>query len=117
MTEQQLSQLSWEELLTKREKLLAAIEELEAEKSVLSDEFLTRLKDENISGKVIGNWSISKATRISFAVTIDQAREFGAVKEAIDQAILKKQYLQGANVPGIKRTEYAMVREVEQDHA
>jgi hypothetical protein len=108
-----LQELTWDELLTRREALLQVIENLEAEKSAMSAEFLARLQDEKLSGKVVGNWSITKAARISFDVTIEQARELGAVKETIDQPTLKKMYQSGVNVPGIKRTEYITVRQVD----
>ena len=111
--EKPLSELTWDELLVKREALLQFIENLEAAKAALSEEFMARLQQEKISGKVVGNWSISKATRITFKLTVDQAREFGAVKESVDQTVLKNAYFNGAQVPGMQKTEYPIVREVE----
>lgn len=110
--EKTITDLTWGELLARREILTASIEELEAEKKVLSDEFLFRLQEEKTNGKVVGNWSISKATRYSFETTMAEARELGAVKETIDASVLKQQHLKGIKVPGVKKIEYAIVREV-----
>lgn len=106
------AQVSYEELLKTREELMAKKEELEAALSVISDELLFRLTEEKISGKIVGNYSITKATRVSFDVSLETAQALGATKEVIDQAVLKKQLAAGVDVPGMKKTEYIMVREV-----
>lgn len=108
------SEMTWEELLIRREALNGVIENLEAEKKILSDEFLYRLNEEKISGKVVGNWSISKSTRYSFDTTVDQAKELGAAEQkwVIDTATLKQLVQKGTQVPGTKKIEYVNVREV-----
>lgn len=110
----QISELTWEELLARREVVMSNLEEIEAEKKVLSDEFLHRLEEEKISGKVVGNWSISKATRYVFDTTIEEAKALGAViqKEVLDSAMLKNLVQKGIQVPGAKKVEYPTVREV-----
>lgn len=112
LTETPVSKMSWENLLARREAVIQVLENLEAEKQILSDEFLARLQEEKISGKVIGNWSISKATRYGFDTTLEQAQELGAVKTVVDQMALKKLFQKGIDIPGAKKTEYCMVREV-----
>src|SRR5438128_2731736 len=107
-----LSQYSWDSLLAYREKLNADKEEAEAALKVINDELLIKLAEEKLSGKIVGQWSISKATRISFDISIPEARVFGAVKETIDQAVLKKLKAKGIEIPNEKRTEYVLVREV-----
>ena len=104
--------MTFEEILKHREVLAYAKEQMEAAMKVYSDELLIRLKEENISGKVVGNKSISKATRLSFKTTLDEARTLGAIKEAIDSEILKKLYYSKVNVPGVNITEYVMVKDV-----
>lgn len=110
-----MKNITWQELLVTREKAVLAKEELEASIKVINDEMLERLKEEKINGKVIDNYSISKATRYSFDVDLKKAKELGAVKEMVDQALLKQMYFKGVKFDGIKTTEYILVREVIKD--
>ena len=107
--------ISWEDLLELREKVMMQKEELEATVKVLSEEFLHRLAEEKLSGKVVGNYSISKAVRYGFETTLEQATELGATKTVVDPTALKKLMQKGIIIPGVKKTEYCMVRTVEKN--
>lgn len=107
-----LQEFSWEDLLLQREKINLQLEQLEAAQKILSGEMLDRLNLEKISGKVVESWSISKATRISFDLSVEDARAYGAIKETVDQSVLKKLKNSGVEIPNEKRTEYVLVREV-----
>ena len=112
LPEKPISELAWEELLDRREVVNELKENLEAELKVLSEEFLLRLQEEKVNGKIVNNWAISKATRYGFDTTLEQAQELGAVKTVVDSAALKALHTKGILVPGVKKTEYVMVREV-----
>lgn len=107
-----LSQYGWEELLAYREKLNAQKEEAEAGLSVINTELLAKLKEEKINGKVVGDFSISKATRITYDISLPEAEQYGAVKRSVDQTILKQLAKSGVEIPNEKRTEYVLVKEV-----
>lgn len=113
---QALTEVSYEELLTKRERLSHTKEEIEAALSEISFILLDRLNEEKVHGKIIGEWSLSKATRYSFTTPLDKAKEIGAIKETIDQTKLKAAFQKGI-IPEseVKRTEYLLVRLIEKN--
>lgn len=105
--------MSWEDLLLLREKYNAEKENIDAALSVISHECLERLQQEKVNGKVVGNYSISKSTRYGFDTTLAEAQELGATKLVVDASALKAIHLGGkVTVPGVKKTEYVMIREV-----
>lgn len=111
--EKPLSEYTWEQLLEYREKFVTQQEEIEAGLDVLKKEMLIRLQEENVNGKVVGNYAITKATRVSFKTPIDEAEALGAIKKTVDTAALKKLYNDGIQISGVEKTEYVTVREVE----
>lgn len=116
-TEKLPEEMTYEELLEMRDQANHAIEQIQAGMKVVNDELMIRLANEGLSGKIIGNWGISKATRYSFETTLEEAKELGATKEAVDTTKLKKLLTAGVAIPGVKKSEYILVREVEKDKA
>ncbi len=84
-------------------------EELKAEKDAIKEELLARMKTDAM---MVGSYAVNKIKRVSFKTTIDDARNLGAVKEAVDTDVLKKLYQNGVDVPGSAVTVYIQVREV-----
>lgn len=84
------------------------IEELEAQSKVVKDELAGRM---DTNGEIIGEWSVVKAKRVNFDVTLEQAQELGAVKQAIDTSALKKLYDKGIEIAHTI-TEYIMIKPV-----
>lgn len=109
------SEMSLEELVELRENINHRLEDLKASLSVFSDEILLRLKQDKLQGTVVGDRAISMVRRVSFDVTLTQAKELGAVKEAIDQDVLKKLDKAGVSIPNKKVSEYIRVSEVKRD--
>lgn len=107
-----ISETTWDDLLLAREKAVIVKEEMEASLAVISEEMLHRLAEEKINGKIVGGWSISKATRYSFDTDLKTAKEYGATKEVIDNSKLKELHLKGIEIPGTKKSEYVMVKEI-----
>lgn len=107
-----VSEITWEELLQYREKMSVAKEAMEAALKVISDECLERLNKEKLNGKLVGNFTVTKISKMSFDTSLESAQELGATKMVVDQGALKKLFLEGIPVPGVKKTEYVMIKEV-----
>lgn len=107
--------LKIEELIEQREQMLQAIEDIKAGVSVFNEEILARLASEKLNGMIVGEHTISKVKRISFSTKIEEARELGATKtkEVLDEVLLKKMYNAGAEIPGVRVTEYIMVKDIQ----
>ncbi len=115
MTDTNLEEMTKEQLVQLYADACVEEEEIVATKTVLREEILRRLKGD---GEVIGDYSVTRAKRYSFTATVEQAREFGAVKEAVDQTALKKLYLKGAKIPGeVKITEYPIIKNILEEKA
>lgn len=113
MTETLPQEMTYEQLLEARDQANHRIEELKSAVQIVNEEIMQRLAAENITGKVVGNWGISKATRFSFDTSIEEAEALGAVKQVVDQTELKSLLKKGVAVPGVRKSEYIIVREVE----
>ena len=112
---QAIEKLSKEELLEKFLQTRQGVEDLQAQQSVLADVLLSKVEG---SGEVVGHYTISVAQRVTFFPDItkpkeklEKARELSAIKEAIDNAKLKKLWEQGAEIPH-KVTKYPIVKEI-----
>jgi len=109
--------MKYEDILDMLSRANNALEQVEAYISVLKDELRIRLDEEQLSGKAVGNWGISKATRLSFKTTLEEAQALAATKEVPDPAKLKKLLAAGVAVPGVSKSEYIMVRQIEKEKA
>lgn len=107
------SEMTFEEIIEFREKLNTQKEEIEAALSVLSDEIINRFKIEKVNGMVVGNIAITKVSRTVFEVTLEQAKDLGAIimKEVVDNDALKKLHALGVKVP-FRITEYVTIKEI-----
>ena len=114
MEPQQISTSTNEELVSFYEELLAEQENVEAGISVIKDELLERLKKDKVDAKIINDYVVSAATRISFKPPLEWAKERGAVKTALDSNALKKLYNKEVDVPNTTFTHYIMIRQREE---
>ena len=64
------------------------------------------------SGEIIGEYSVVKAKRLNWKVKLEEARELGAVKDAVDSQALKKLHNEGVKLPH-SVTEYLLIKRVE----
>lgn len=103
-------------LLKVRDQINTQIEELEAMRSVISEELLTRLKKDNLNGKVVDSYAISRVKRVNVKTKLEDARLFGAVMETVDTKVLKELHNKGVEIPDVVETEYLLVRNVEQNN-
>jgi hypothetical protein len=90
------------------------MEEIQAAMAAVKDEVVMRLDAEGVKGKVVGDHTVTKATRVVFRTTLEEAKELGAVKEAVDTVALKRLYDSGAPVPNTSITTYLLVKALEQ---
>lgn len=107
-----LQKLSLDELLEGYLKGIAALEELEASISVVRSEMANRLDAEKIKGTIVGEYSITKVTRVNFRPSLEQARELAATKtvETIDTQALKRLHDSGVEIPNTTTTDFVMVK-------
>lgn len=103
--------MSKEELVTLYANTLSEQEEVEATIKAVKDELTSRM---DTNGEIIGNYSITKANRINFKVTFDEAKELGAVKPAIDNTVLKQLYDKGIEIKH-EVTEYLLIKAVKNE--
>jgi len=113
--EMPITELSWENLLARREAVLSVMENLEAEISVIKDEILARLAGEGIEGKIVGDKNVSLRTTYTLTDR-DVARELGCLKviqqERIDNSMVKKMVLEGIKNPAIQINKTPIITEV-----
>ena len=116
MKPEELSGATIEKLLEARLKADQQIEELEASISVINAEMIARLDEAQEKAKVVGDYTVTKVTRLNFKPTIDQARELAATKtvEQIDTQALKRLHESGVEIPNTSVTTFVMVKPVEQ---
>lgn len=102
-----------EDLVQSCVKAKEAIEELEANEKMLKDEIGDRLRKMKINGTKVGDYTVSRVKRLAFPdITLSQAKELGAVKETINQDILRKLIAGGAKIKHAI-TEFISIRYVE----
>jgi len=117
MNPEDLLTLSKEELVNKLQEFNLKEEETMASMVMIREEILHRLDDEKKDGELVGEYSLTKAKRVSFKTTLDQAQEFGAVKQAVDSGVLRKLYNKGIKIPGVEISTYLSVRRLAQEEA
>lgn len=119
MTQQQIIEAGFDQLLDSYLKAMHQQEELDAAISVIKDEMILRLDAEHVKGKVVADYSISKVTRLNFKPSLEQARELAATKtvESIDTQALKRLHDSGVQIPNTTTTTFVMVRRIEPSEA
>jgi hypothetical protein len=109
--------LSKEKLVDKLQELNLQEEQTMASMVMIREELLHRLEEEKKDGEIIGEYSVTKAKRVNFKTSIEQAQELGAIKQAVDTGVLRKLYNKGIKVPGVEITTYLSVRRLAQEEA
>lgn len=105
---------TFETLLDSYLKAKGAMEDLEAEKKVVEEAILEKLREMKLTGTNVRGYNIQKVMRSSYTdVLMSTARELGCVKveEKIDGQKLKKLEDNGVSVKGVKKIQYLLVKE------
>ncbi len=100
--------MTLKDLARQHKELSLKIEALEAERKLLGQTILQAMTDKSMC---FGAYTIRRFSRVSITSTIDQAREFQAIKmeEVVDKDKLKLLYRSGTTVPGVKEIQYISV--------
>jgi hypothetical protein len=116
-TDINIPEMTLEDLVEKREEINQAIEEITAGVVVINQEILQRLNDMKVNGTIVGDKTVTKVVRTTFAPSVEEARALGATEvvteEKLDQKMLRKLHESGATVPGTRTSEYIQVRLIE----
>jgi len=117
-----LAETTKEDLVSARVQVMNAFEELKGELEAIDQQLIESLP---MNEQIIGDYVVKKTTRTTFDITLDKAREYGAVKvvpekitpatEAIDTPALHKLVKQGVELP-TKTTTRIEVIAAEQDN-
>jgi len=100
-----LMELENEELVSLYEKIRYSKEELETAEKVIKEEFINnRVKNKYLQ---VGNYVLTKRITKRYKTDIETARSFGAIKEEIDESLIKKLAEAGANIPNLEVNEFA----------
>ena len=115
MNPEDLQKLSKEKLVEKLERLNIKSEDVMASLVMIREELLARLEEEKKDGEIVGEYSITKAKRVSFKTSLEKAQELGAIKKTVDSNALRKLYNKGIKIPGTQITIYLSVRRLSQE--
>jgi len=111
-----ISELTDEQLAKLDLKARYLFDEIVSAQSVIRNELLTRLKEQKLDGKILGDQYVSIVKKVLFTdVPLAFAKELGATKEAVDTARLRSLYESGAKIKGAKISEYVLIREVKKE--
>lgn len=102
-----------EELCELHDNVTLARDDLDAQAKVLREIVESKMKEDS---ELHGSWIVSKVKRMGWTeVKVEQAREFGAVKEAVDTTKLNKLYKAGAVLPFTPSViSYVMIKHAEE---
>ena len=117
MNPEDLQKLSKEKLVEKLQEINLENEQTMAGMVMIREELLARLDEEKKDGELVGEYSITKAIRITFKTTLEQAAELGAVVKTskVDTTMLRKMHDSGVKVPGVDVKTYLSVRRLKQE--
>lgn len=115
MNPEDLLELSKEKLIEKLEALNIREEETMASMVMIREELLHRLTEEKKDGELIGEYSVTKAKRVTFKTSLEEAEPLGAIKKAVDTDALRKLFNKGIKIPGVQETIYLSVRRLSQE--
>ena len=100
--------MSLEEQIRQHKEISLKIEELEAQKKILSEQIMRAMTNKSMQ---LGSYVVRRCSRLSISCTIAEARTFQALKmeEVVDKDKLKELYKNGMPIPGIKEIEYIQI--------
>lgn len=102
-----------ERLIEIHNAIKGEIEEREAMISLVRDELLDRAKKRPGTTIIGKEYTAARTVRVTFDISLEEARnKFGAVKEVVDNDILKGLDAKGVPIPGKKVSESITVRAI-----
>ncbi len=106
--------MNLEDQIRQHKEISLKIEELEAQKKALGQSIMQAMNSKALQ---LGPYLVRRFSRLSFTLTVDQARPFKAIKleEVVDKDKLKELYRQGTSIPGAKEVEYIQISMTENE--
>jgi len=105
---------TFEALLDSLLKAKATLEDVEAEKKMVEEAILEKLREMKLTGTNCNGYNIQKVSRSSYTgVQLSTARELGCTEqiEKINSEKLRKLENNGVKIKGVKRIQYLLVKE------
>jgi len=105
---------TFEALLDSLLKAKATLEDVEAEKKMVEEAILEKLREMKLTGTNCNGYNIQKVYRSSYTgVQLSTARELGCTEkiEKIKREKLRKLENNGVKIKGVKRIQYLLVKE------
>jgi len=99
-----------EEKIKDYKELKEKLEELEEKRKALASELLNLMPKETKTIRVLDHL-VKRMTRLSIRISLDQAREIGAVKmeEVVDKEKVKELFELGHSIPDVSEIQYLQV--------
>lgn len=103
--------MNLEEQIRLHKQLSKQIDELEEKKKTLGAQILQQMTQKVL--KVPG-FIVKRCSRLSYSISVDEARQYDAVKieETVDKMKLKTLYHQGQPIQGIQEINYIQISEL-----
>jgi hypothetical protein len=103
--------MNLEEQIKAHKELSRKIEELEQQKKALGISIMRQMQDKSLR---VSNYLVRRFMRLSFKVSLEQARTLNATKmeESVDKDKLKNLYQQNPSIQGISEVHYIQISEL-----
>ena len=109
---QKMGELSKEQLVDLWEVTTIVLDDLQAQLEATRHELMAKM---DTNGEIVGSYALTRARRINFPdVTLDQAKELGAIKLVKDMIQLKQLWERGVKIKH-QVTEYLLIKKIKKD--
>lgn len=100
--------MTLEEQIRLHKQLSQKIEELEEQKKKLGQSIMQQMQSKTL---IVGTLLVKKFSRLSYKVTIDEAKKYQATRmeEVVDKDKIKTLFLNGHAIPGVTQIEFIQV--------
>lgn len=112
----ELPQMSDQDLVVLYDRTRIEEDELHSQAVTIRQELRARLDERKLKSTIAGQHAITAFDRITFRTSVEEARDFGAVKtkEVTDTVLLRKLYDAGEKIPGVQVTPDARITSVKE---
>lgn len=100
-----------EEQIRLHKELSKQINDLEEKKKVLGGQILQQMTTKILQ---VPGYVVKQYSRLSYSISVDEARQYGAVKleETVDKAKLKTLHQEGQRIQGVNEINYIQISEL-----
>lgn len=115
-----IKDIKMEDLVRMGMEIRETVKNMESAKNVINAEIADRFAADPTAygnGIVVDEITAKVQTRVTFKTTLAQARDLGAIKEAVDTDKLKALEKKGAEIPGKTVTQFVVIERMGGDEA